>query len=196
MQSKSLLIAIAAFALTTSGALAYSGNSVLERANISAEQKTAITRAKELKEEGNLLAARDSLVQAGVDEDVLKKLHEAKHQVEREMQAALIAGDFESFMATIADTPLADIVTSEADFEQFRSAQAMKDEGDFASAREKFAKLGVSTKHSHHGHGQKSFLQELTLEQKEAFGVAKRANDKATMQAILAEAGIEKMIRH
>ena len=196
MQSKSLLIAIAAFALTTSGALAYSGNSVLERADISVEQKVAITRARELKEEGNLLAARDSLVQAGVDEDVLKKLHEAKHQVEREMQAALIAGDYESFMETIADTPLADIVTSEADFEQFRSAQAMKDEGDFSSAREKFAELGVSTKHSYHGHGKKPFLQELTQEQKEAFAVAKRANDKATMQAILVEAGIERMIRH
>ena len=138
MQSKSLLIAIAAFAVTTSGVFAYSGNSILERANLSAEQKTAITRARELKESGKLDAARDSLVEAGIDEEVLKKLHEAKHQVEREMQAALVAGDYAAFTLAIAETPLADIITSEADFEQFRAAQELKDNGDFIVAKELF----------------------------------------------------------
>ena len=118
-----MLIAIAAFAVTTSGVFAYSGNNVLQRANISAEQKVAITRARELKEHGNLAAARDSLVEAGIDEKVLKRLHEAKHQVELEMQAALVAGDYEAFIASISETPLADIITTEADFEQFRAAQ-------------------------------------------------------------------------
>jgi len=122
MHSKSLLIAIAAFALTTSGVFAYNGSNVLDRANLSAEQKTAITRARELKQNGDFSAARDSLVNAGIDETVLKRLHEARHQVELEMQAALVANDYEAFMASIAQTPLAERITSEADFVQFRAA--------------------------------------------------------------------------
>jgi hypothetical protein len=194
MQSKSMLIAIAAFAVTTSGVFAYSGNNVLQRANISAEQKVAITRARELKEHGNLAAARDSLVEAGIDEKVLKRLHEAKHQVELEMQAALVAGDYEAFIASISETPLADIITTEADFEQFRAAQELKDDGDFIEANALFEELGVEPKNNRHGHGRGHMLKELSEEQREAFAVAKSANDKATMQAILDEAGIMKSI--
>jgi hypothetical protein len=194
MQSKSMLIAIAAFAVTTSGVFAYSGNNVLQRANISAEQKVAITRARELKEHGNLAAARDSLVEAGIDEKVLKRLHEAKHQVELEMQAALVAGDYEAFRASISETPLADIITTEADFEQFRAAQELKDDGDFIEANALFEELGVEPKKNRHGHGRGHMLTELSEQQREAFAVAKSANDKATMQAILDEAGIMKSI--
>lgn len=189
-----MLIAIAAFAVTTSGVFAYSGNNVLQRANISAEQKVAITRARELKEHGNLAAARDSLVEAGIDEKVLKRLHEAKHQVELEMQAALVAGDYEAFIASISETPLADIITTEADFEQFRAAQELKDDGDFVEANALFEELGVEPKNNRHGHGRGHMLKELSEEQREAFAVAKSANDKATMQAILDEAGIMKSI--
>jgi hypothetical protein len=190
MQSKSLLIAIAAFAVTTSGVFAYSGNNVLERANLSAEQKTAITRARELRENGDYNAARDSLVNAGIDENVLKRLHEAKHQVELEMQAALAANDYEAFIASIAQTPLADLITTEADFEQFSSAQALRDDGDYPAAKEIYDELGVQPKPHRHGHGSRHLMQELSIEQREAFAVAKQANDKATMQAVLDEAGV------
>jgi hypothetical protein len=190
MQSKSLLIAIAAFAVTTTGVFAYSGNSVLERANLSAEQKTAITRAREQREKGDYNAARDSLVNAGIDENVLKRIHEAKHQVEREMQAALAANDYQAFIASIAQTPLADIITSEADFEQFRSAQELKDGGDYPAAKEIYDELGVQPKPPHHGHSKRKLTQELSVEQREAFAIAKQANDKSTMQAVLDEAGV------
>jgi len=190
MQSKSLLIAIAAFAVTTSGVFAYSGNSVLDRANLSAEQKTAITRAREQRENGDYNAARDSLVNAGIDENVLKRLHEAKHQVELEMQAALAANDYEAFVASIAQTPLADIITTEDDFEQFRSAQELKDDGDYTAAKEIYDELGVQTKPHRHAHGKGYFSHELSVEQREAYAIAKQGNDKATMQAVLDEAGV------
>ena len=190
MQSKSLLIAIAAFAVTTSGVFAYSGNSVLDRANLSAEQKTAITRAREQRENGDYNAARDSLVNAGIDENVLKRLHEAKHQVELEMQAALAANDYEAFIASIAQTPLADIITTADDFEQFRSAQELKDDGDYTAAKEIYDELGVQTKPHRHGHGKGYFSHELSAEQREAYAIAKQGNDKATMQAVLDEAGV------
>jgi hypothetical protein len=190
MHSKSLLIAIAAFALTTSGVFAYNGSNVLDRANLSAEQKTAITRARELKQNGDFSAARDSLVNAGIDETVLKRLHEARHQVELEMQAALVANDYEAFMASIAQTPLAERITSEADFEQFRAAQELKDDGDFVAAKEIYDELGIKPKPHHHGHGKGGMLHHLSTTQQDAFSVAKQANDKATMQAILDEAGV------
>lgn len=192
MHSKSLLIAIAAFAVTTSGVFAYSGDNVLDRANLSVEQKTAITRARELKENGNLDAARDSLVDAGIDEGVLKRLHEARHQVELEMHAALVTGDYQGFITAIAQTPLADIITTEADFEQFRSAQELKDDGDLVLANEMFNELGVQLKPAQSVAKKGSFLRDLSTGQKEAFAVARQANDKTTMQAILNEAGIVK----
>jgi hypothetical protein len=194
MQSKSLLIAIAAFAVTTSGVFAYSGNNVLERANLSADQKAAITRARELKESGNFNAARDSLVDAGIDEDVLKRLHKAKYQVELEIQAALAAGDYGAFITAIAQTPLADIITTEIDFEQFRAAQILKDDGDYVAARDIYDELGVQPKPRRHGHGPGYFFSELSVEQKEAFAIAKQANDKATMRAILDEAGVSRPV--
>jgi hypothetical protein len=190
MQSKSLLIAIAAFAVTTSGVFAYSGAHVLERANLSAEQKTAITRARELKENGDYNAARDSLVNAGIDEHVLRRLHEAKHQVELELHAALVANDYEAFKASIAQTPLADIITTKADFLQFQSAQELRDDGDYPAAKEIYDELGVQPKPHRHGHGNRYLVQELSVEQREAFAIAKQANDKATMQAVLDEAGV------
>jgi predicted nucleic acid-binding protein len=190
MQSKSLLIAIAAFAVTTSGVFAYTGDNVLQRANLSADQKTAITRARELRENGNYSAARDSLLNAGIDEQVLKRLHEAKHQVEREMHAALVAGDYDAFIASIAQTPLADIIITEDDFELFRSAQDLKDGGDYTAAKEIYDELGVQPKPYRHGHGKGFAMQELSVEQREAFAAARQANDKATMQAVLDKAGV------
>jgi hypothetical protein len=190
MQSKSLLIAIAAFAVTTSGVFAYSGNNVLERANLSAEQKTAITRAREQREHGNYNAARDSLVEAGVDENVLRRLHAAKHQVELEMQAALVAGDYKVFISSIAQTPLADIIITEDDFEQFRAAHALKDDGDHLAAKEIFEELGVHPALYRHDHSKRHLLSELSAEQREAHEIAKQGNDKTTMQAILDEAGV------
>jgi hypothetical protein len=110
------------------------------------------------------------------------------------MQAALVAGDYEAFIASISETPLADIITTEADFEQFRAAQELKDDGDFIEANALFEELGVEPKNNRHGHGRGHMLKELSEEQREAFAVAKSANDKATMQAILDEAGIMKSI--
>jgi hypothetical protein len=195
MQSKSLLIAIAAFAVTTSGVFAYSGDNVLERANLSEEQKTAITRAREFKQSGDLDAARDSLVQAGIDDEVLKKLHEARYQVELEMRAALVAGDYEAFIASISETPLADLITSEADFKQFKSAHELKDEGNDFQAHEILQELGVDSPKYRHGYGKRQIINQLSDEQKSAFVAAKQAGDKSTMQAIFDEAGINRSVR-
>ena len=73
VQSKSLLIAIAAFALTTNGAQAYSGE-VLERAGLTESQRNAFETARELRANGDNEKARDVLVDAGIDTSVIERV--------------------------------------------------------------------------------------------------------------------------
>lgn len=191
MQSKSLLIAIAAFAVTTTGVSAYGGLDILERAGLSEEQKSAIEAARELRQEGDFVAARDLLIEAGIDEEVLASIREARHRAMSEMHQALEDGDYEAFKLAIENSPLADLITSEEDFQLFRDAHELREEGEWEEAAEIFSDLGIEHRgrHAHHHRGI-HVLSELDDEQRAAFLVAKQANDRETMQAILDEAGV------
>ncbi len=87
--------------------------------------------------------------------------------------------------------PLADIITTAADFEQFKAAHALRQEGDVEAADEIFAALGMPA-HKRKGSLAKrhSWREELTHEQAAAFMVAQAANDRDAMDAIMEEAGI------
>ncbi|MBY0538124.1 hypothetical protein K2P47_01855 [Patescibacteria group bacterium] len=205
MNSKSLLIAIAALALTATGAQAFS-SSALITAGLSEEQQAAFEVARELRQEGDLTAARDVLVEAGIDAETLEKVRSAMRD-ERDahkaaIKSALDANDFDAFTKVIAGTPLSDVITTEEDFQSFKQAHALRDSGDKAGAKEIFAELGLPSGkdkeglhpgHGTHGrHGEPLFLDELTEIQKAAFAVARQANDRDAMEAILDEAGIVK----
>lgn len=79
-QSKSLLIAIAAFAVTTTGVSAHTGARVLNKAGLNDDQISAIETARELRKEGDLTKARDMLLEAGISENILKKIGQAAKQ--------------------------------------------------------------------------------------------------------------------
>lgn len=194
MQSKSLLIAIAAFAVTTTGVHAYSGAKILNRAGLSEQQKSAIETARELREVGDLAAARDVLVDAGIDEQVLGSIRAARSVALSEMRLALEAEDYDAFRDAVVESPLADLITSPEDFEQFREAHALRAEGEWSEAAELFGELGIEHRgrHAHHTHhrNQSHILDALSAEQREALMVAKRANDRETVLAILDEAGV------
>jgi hypothetical protein len=201
MNSKSLLIAIAALALTASGAQAFSSNALIT-AGLSEEQQAAFEVARELRHEGDVTAARDVLVEAGIDADTLEKvrtaIHAERHAGHKAMKAALAANDFAAFTTAIKDSPLADVITTEEDFKSFKEAHELMKSGDRDGARVIFDELGVPQPkegkgHRGHGmHGQPKFLSQLTDAQKDAFAVARQANDKDAMEAILDEAGIVK----
>ncbi len=201
MNSKSLLIAIAALALTASGAQAFSSNALIT-AGLSTEQQAAFEIARELREEGNVTKARDVLVEAGIDEAALKKVRTAllaQRDVKHEsIKSAIEANDFTAFKVAIADLPLADVITTEEDFASFTEAVALRKSGDKKAARAIFTELGVPERKDGKGHGGRGthneppFLSELTDSQKEAFSVARQANDKDAMDAIMDEAGIVK----
>lgn len=193
MQSKSLLIAIAAFAVTATGVHAYGGTKILNRAGLSKEQVTAIEEAQELRTTGNFIAARDKLVEAGITEDTLKSIHEAAREARAAMRESLKDDDYEAFRVAVANSPLGDIITTEEDFAQFREAHNLKMAGEWEEASVLLEGLGIDVD-KHDGYKRAShphFLTELSDEQREALRVARQANDRATMQAIFDEAGVE-----
>jgi hypothetical protein len=193
MQSKSLLIAIAAFAVTATGVHAYGGGEILNRAGLSEEQVTAFEKARELREGGDFVAARDKLVEAGVDEETLRLIREAGQGVKNKMRETVKEGDYEAFKKTIADSPLADIITSEAYFEQFKEVHSLKRSGEWEAAQTLLMELGVermSQGHYEQPFRPSSLNEELSKGQWEALGVARQSNDRETITAILDEFGI------
>ncbi len=208
MNSKSLLIAIAALALTATGAQAFSSNALIT-AGLSEEQRAAFVVARELREEGDVRGARDVLVQAGIDEVTIEKVRSAmkeEYQTQHAaIRAAVLANDFAAFTLAIKDSPLSDLIVTEDDFAAFTEAHALMDAGDNDAATAIFTELGFTDAHHRHhggrgmmrgdihGHGGAPALrEELTEAQIQAFNVARQANDRDAMDAIMEEAGIIK----
>lgn len=196
MNSKSLLIAIAALALTATGAQAFNSNALIT-AGLTEEQQAAFEVARELRLEGDVTAARNVLVDAGIDATTLEKvrtaMREARQTGHEAMKAALKANDFSAFTIAIKDSPLADIITTEEDFKSFKEAHELMQSGDKEAADVIFAELGVPHAKNGRGHMRgKQMMEQLSDAQKEALSVARQANDKDAMEAILEEAGIEK----
>lgn len=190
MQSKSLLIAIAAFAVATTGIYGYTSPKVYARAGLTEEQVEALEEAQELRQAGDYTKARNRLAKAGITAEDLQALYQAAHSAKAAIFASLEAGDYEAFKAAIADSPLADIVTSEADFVQFKEAHELK----LAEAPKNIASLSdapVSDLREDAMRLRHSLITEFTADQQAALQVARQSNDRATIQAIFDEAGIE-----
>jgi hypothetical protein len=204
LQSKSLLIAIAALALTATNAQAYSGT-VLERAGLTPSQRNAFATARELRASGDKEKARNVLVDAGIDTSVIERVRSVMSDEHRAYQvaleAALLADDYQAFQVAIAGTPLADIVTTEADFAKYKEAYDLKASGDKVGADALYTELGIGTQKTrkspsvtitptHDLRDARRTRTELTSSEQAAYAAAKAANDRDTMDAILEEAGI------
>ena len=195
-KSKSLFIAVAAFAVTASGVHAFGSTELLTRAGLTDEQVIAVQEAQELKATGNISAAKETLEAAGVTSETMKNIREVAKEAKAAVHDAVESGDYDAFMVAVADSPLAEIITTEADFELFVEAHELRESGDKDGARELFEELGVDTKKlhkQHHGkHAHKEAVHELLSdEQREALQVAQAANDREAVQAIFTEVGIE-----
>lgn len=197
MKSKPFLIAIAAFAVTATGVQAFGNTQMLERAGLSEKQISAFEIAKERRESGDFEGARDVLIEAGVDEEVLKSVHQVIHESKDAMRKALEDADYEAFKPAVANTPLADTIDTEDDFRQFAQAHELKQAGQWDEAKIILDELGVKSPQRHFGMGQRGGVrmseefQNLTGEQRDALQVARKANDKEVVKAILEEAGID-----
>lgn len=159
MQAKTLLIPIAAFALSATGVSAFNSD-VLQKAGLSQEQIQAFETAHELRKEGDKEKARDVLAEAGIDlstmESVREAMHEHKDALRSAIHEAVLNDDFSAFTIAIADSPLSEIVTTEADFELFKEAHLLHEEGAHQEARAIMEELGFEP--HMHGHALGHFM--------------------------------------
>ena len=174
MKSTSLLIAIAAMAVTTATAQAFSGD-MLREAGLSENQVAAFVIARELSREGDTGKARDILLEAGIDESTIDNIRQALHKHRQAHRQSVVtakqATTFTDFQAAVAGTPLADIVTTEEAFLSFKNQQVKRQ-----LARERRQVVDWS--------------DSLSTEQTAALQMARQANDKKAAHAILEEAGL------
>jgi hypothetical protein len=182
--------------MTASGVHAFSSTELLTKAGLTDEQVIAIQEAQELKASGDIKGARATLQAAGVTKDTMRHIREVAKEAKRAVQEAVEAHDYDAFVAAVADSPLADIITTEEAFDQFVEAHELRAAGDRAGAKDILEDLGIDVhKHTHKKHGKKALRAQakelLTDEQKEALEVAHRANDRETVRAIFAEVGID-----
>ncbi len=180
MQSKSLLIAMAAFAVTATGVHAYTGPKLFEKAGLSGEQISAFATAKELRETGNIVAARDVLLEAGIDDEVLLKVQQVTREHKAAIEAAILDENYEAFAEAVLGTSFAHRTVTENDFRRLVDAHKHHDRAEVLGQRK------FNDQHR----------VQLTDEQREALTVARQANDRETVNAILAEAGITRPYRH
>jgi hypothetical protein len=194
MYSKSLLIAIAAFAVTATGAQAYVGSQYLERAGLSTTQVSALSQARDLRMKGKREEARDVLLQAGVDDKALASIRQAARAAHEAIEEAVEANDFEAFKLAAAESPLSDIITTKEDFAQFVEVHNLKAEKKFVEARELMNELGLPGGKMNQAKGRLMPHDRMSLfteEQKDALRVARQTNDFKTMQEIMKEAGMD-----
>lgn len=197
MQSKALLIAIAAFAVTTTGVHAYGGQKIFSRAGLSPQQIEAFEVARDLQQQGDSDRARDVLVAAGVNEETLSALQRVMRQTRHGIHAALTANDFAAFREIVIDSPLADLITTEADFQQFRLAHELRRSGAWEKSDAIFTALGVEKVKQHRQHRayqknqRRQQIASLTPEQHDALRVAQQANNRTLTRAILEDAGLD-----
>jgi hypothetical protein len=190
---KTILIPLAAFAVTVTGASAFNSD-MLKRAGLNDEQIAAFEEAKELKESGDKEKARDVLVAAGVDEDVIKQVREAMREHADAIRAAIENNDYEDFRDAVEDSPLAEIISNEDDFDKLVEAHEFMKSGDREAAQDIFEELGFPQ----HGWWPKfkgwngnSYMSRFTDDQKAELREAMADRDHERVREIFKEAGVE-----
>lgn len=149
---------IAVFAATATSAYAFSPNLLKKiNVNLTEAQVSALEQARELRKSGaDRGEVKMFLQDNGVDQDTMKEVRntvrKVKHEMRKAVHTALENNDYNAFLTAIADSPLADAIDSEADFETFKAALELKKVGDYEGARELMAELGIE-KPAYHGHG-------------------------------------------
>ena len=120
---KQIMIPVAAFAVTVTGASAFNGD-MLEQIDVdlTASQVSALEEAHTLRVDGaDREEVKTFLEENDLDEETMKEIKTAVREVkdaQREaVHTAIENADYDAFMVAIADTPLAESISSEADFE-------------------------------------------------------------------------------
>lgn len=150
---------LALVAVTATSAYAFSSDSLQKiGVDLTEAQVSAFEEAHELRESGaDRAEVKTFLEESGIDENTIKEVGEATHEMRHDMpeavRTALENNDYNAFLTAVADSPLADAINSEADFETFKAANELRKAGDHEGAQELMAKLGIEKPagHDHKG---------------------------------------------
>lgn len=85
-KSQTMMFAIAAFAVTVTNVQAFGSYELLTQAGLSDDQVIAVKEAREFRRAGDMDAARDALIEAGIDEDVIKELRKVHREYKKDKQ--------------------------------------------------------------------------------------------------------------
>ena len=148
---RKLLVPVTAFLFTVTGASAFTGGAWLsdlsaDDLGVTEAQKTALEEAFTLRQDVRV-KAQDVIDDAGITTEQMREVHEAvrdARQGHREaVREAVENNDYTAFLTAIAETPIADTIDTEAEFEKFVEAHELMEEGDREGAREIMDELGI-----------------------------------------------------
>lgn len=194
---KSLLIPLAAFAVTVTSASAFSPD-LLRRAGLNNSQIAAFEEAKELKEAGNKEAARDVLLAAGIDEEVIRQVREAMREHKNAILAAIEDDDYEAFLEAINGTAFSDFIDSEDEFDRLVEAYGLMQTGDREGVKDIFEELGLTGPYimtklkEHREKNMPPFFNRLNERDREEFKSALRDGDRDRIEKIRKDWGDKK----
>lgn len=156
---KQIMIPLAAFAVTVTGASAFNGDWLNKiDVDLSEAQISALTEVQEKRADG---ATREEvsaiLDEAGLDRtkmiEVKTAMHELRQTMHEEVENALESGDYEAFLKAVDGTPMADKITTKENFEKMVEAHEMREQGDFEGAQEIMSELGIERVQGEGCHG-------------------------------------------
>ena len=145
---KQIMIPVVAFAVTATGVSAFNSG-LLQKTdiNLTDTQIEALEEAHELRQNGvNRDEIKKILADAGLDQETMKEIRTAKRQYRSEMRKAVKEAinneDYDAYLEAVADTPRANLIESESDFEKLLEAHELREAGDHEGAREIMSELG------------------------------------------------------
>ncbi len=141
---KHIIVPVAAFAVTATAASAF-GPGMLSNlgVDLTETQIEAIEEARKLHRDGDLEGAQEVLEDAGLDEAILDKLHDASREQRDAVRTAIENDDYDAFSSLVTEGPLAEVITSKADFEKLVEAHTLMSDGDREAAEAIYDELGL-----------------------------------------------------
>lgn len=137
---RSLLVPVAAFAVTATSVSAYNNDWFTKLdLDLTDDQLSALEQADEIRREAND-EARAILEDAGIDNEKMREIGSAFRAQSRAhmdvVREAIEANDYDAYRTAVYDTPMADVIDTEEAFATLVKAYELRESGDYAAARE------------------------------------------------------------
>lgn len=148
---KQIMVPVAAFAITATGASAFMGNGsgwmTTADVDLTPAQTSAMEQVQERHQEMRTETQR-IMEGAGIDAAKMQEIRTATRSERKEHQAALQSAlednDYDAFLEAIENSPLASVIDTEAEFNTFVEAHELMRSGDREGARELMEELGLN----------------------------------------------------